>query len=148
MDCSICFEVPKSPLSLNCDHVFCRTCIHTWIVKNLNKNPGPNCPYCRTPISGLPIRYAKLWGQMTNQLHRVEFNFYPLNVLDDIERLIILAFFAYNDSSYFTDSVFKRICDHFRLNNHVILQKLQENKYTDFRLVHEKESDKIHVFVY
>lgn len=39
--CPICFEILQSPVSLPCDHVFCRQCIVAWI------ETETTCPICR-----------------------------------------------------------------------------------------------------
>lgn len=44
LECTICNDIVKSPLILNCAHTFCSTCITTW---KATKN---DCPTCRQHI--------------------------------------------------------------------------------------------------
>lgn len=48
-DCSICYETLQDDNKhiLDCDHIFCFTCIFKWIEANYN----PTCPMCRSPIT-------------------------------------------------------------------------------------------------
>ncbi|XP_052775969.1 probable RING finger protein 207 homolog [Mya arenaria] len=61
MECSICTEVFREPRSLNCSHIFCETCIQTWVMRLSADSPqlqGIECPLCREvtkpPKTGLP----------------------------------------------------------------------------------------------
>lgn len=40
-DCSICLESPTNPITLPCNHIFCRSCISDWFGQR------KNCPICR-----------------------------------------------------------------------------------------------------
>tara|TARA_B100001250_G_C19774270_1_gene778782 strand:+ start:789 stop:1250 length:462 start_codon:yes stop_codon:yes gene_type:complete len=42
--CGICFD-DKSTCFTNCNHYFCKTCIHTWL------NIKHNCPSCRAYVN-------------------------------------------------------------------------------------------------
>ncbi|KAH3696294.1 E3 ubiquitin/ISG15 ligase TRIM25-like [Dreissena polymorpha] len=67
VDCSICTERFSNPCLLNCNHIFCETCIHTWIERlsedDLSSLSGIECPLCRAitqpPNTQLPWR---LWA--------------------------------------------------------------------------------------
>jgi len=43
--CSICLESPTDPVSLNCEHSFCRACIIEWFSTSQSQF---KCPTCRT----------------------------------------------------------------------------------------------------
>lgn len=46
--CTICLAPLQSPQVNNCQHMFCRSCIHEW------RNTGSgSCPTCRQPLSDL-----------------------------------------------------------------------------------------------
>ena len=49
-NCIICMDTVKNPVLLDCTHLYCGSCIFTWVKDN------KNCPYCRTPI----LSYDKL----------------------------------------------------------------------------------------
>ncbi|MES1918183.1 hypothetical protein MHBO_000194 [Bonamia ostreae] len=44
-DCFICFEEAAEPVTTLCGHLFCWSCIHTWIA---NKN---TCPVCKASVT-------------------------------------------------------------------------------------------------
>ncbi len=44
VECAICFRRGRIKYSLECNHIFCKTCIQAWCVVN------PSCPMCRIPI--------------------------------------------------------------------------------------------------
>ena len=41
LQCAICTQPYNSPVSLHCNHIFCQSCINTWI------NQNSSCPICR-----------------------------------------------------------------------------------------------------
>ena len=43
--CSICFESATNPVSTPCKHLFCLSCIDTWI-----KTGKETCPLCRSRL--------------------------------------------------------------------------------------------------
>ena len=43
-DCPICFESFISKCITNCNHNFCKLCLHKWFEKNIS------CPICRKTI--------------------------------------------------------------------------------------------------
>ena len=45
MECSICLGEIIKPTTLDCGHIFCRTCIQLWSQRSLE------CPYCRQCMS-------------------------------------------------------------------------------------------------
>ena len=45
-DCAICLDTIDTPITLNCNHVFCEGCITEYEQKG-----GHVCPYCRSPFS-------------------------------------------------------------------------------------------------
>ncbi|KAK6015600.1 zinc finger, C3HC4 type [Ostertagia ostertagi] len=49
--CSICYEIFNNAANVNpCNHVFCRSCILTWVAAH---PLVPTCPECRAPIRGV-----------------------------------------------------------------------------------------------
>ncbi len=44
--CSICMELIKNPIMIECTHIFCGGCLIKWLKNN------SSCPYCRTNING------------------------------------------------------------------------------------------------
>lgn len=53
--CMICGGERKHPsCSIQCGHVFCWACLHTWV-----QNRSKACPFCRTPCSAKDIVYLQ-----------------------------------------------------------------------------------------
>lgn len=48
--CCVCRDVLEDPLQAPCEHAFCRTCIHAWLVNHRN------CPEDRLPLSVANLR--------------------------------------------------------------------------------------------
>ncbi|ESO97195.1 hypothetical protein LOTGIDRAFT_174527 [Lottia gigantea] len=47
LECSICLELLKNPVSTKCEHQFCRFCI----IQFLNKKRSVPCPLCKKPVT-------------------------------------------------------------------------------------------------
>ena len=47
--CPICFSEMTNPYTIGCTHLFCYTCIKTWI----HSTTSPSCPVCRREYVGL-----------------------------------------------------------------------------------------------
>jgi SNF2 family DNA or RNA helicase len=46
--CPICLDVVSQPVILECTHIFCGSCLISWM--NNNSTGAKKCPECRTPI--------------------------------------------------------------------------------------------------
>uniref|UniRef100_A0AB39JAN1 RING-type domain-containing protein n=1 Tax=Florenciella sp. virus SA2 TaxID=3240092 RepID=A0AB39JAN1_9VIRU len=46
-ECSVCFETTTTSADINCDHLFCKSCIDQ--IKN-KANLNNSCPLCRKPF--------------------------------------------------------------------------------------------------
>jgi hypothetical protein len=53
-DCPICYETPRKPVTLRCQHIFCEVCITEWLDRE------KTCPICRIQIESESAAYAKL----------------------------------------------------------------------------------------
>ncbi|TSK20255.1 E3 ubiquitin-protein ligase NRDP1 [Bagarius yarrelli] len=62
--CCVCRDVLDDPLQAPCEHAFCSTCIHTWLVNH------QNCPEDRLPLSIANLR--PLYRYMRNDLARLQ----------------------------------------------------------------------------
>jgi len=56
--CAICSDLLTKSVSLNCGHLFCKSCIDQWRKKSKSlENHKPTCPICRRQIKMLaPVR--------------------------------------------------------------------------------------------
>lgn len=65
--CSICFEKFKTPKILSCFHVFCQSCISSYIVSSCESKEAPvgfPCPLCREFVpSPAAIGQPELWAE-------------------------------------------------------------------------------------
>ncbi|XP_058232602.1 RING finger protein 151 [Hemibagrus wyckioides] len=62
--CCVCRDVLEDPLQAPCEHAFCSTCIHAWLVNH------QNCPEDRLPLSIANLR--PLYRYMRNDLARLQ----------------------------------------------------------------------------
>ena len=44
-ECNICFEDPQNPIVASCGHLYCYTCLFTWLSKGQT-----DCPVCRSKV--------------------------------------------------------------------------------------------------
>jgi len=61
LECSICFEIFKEPVTLNCQHTFCKNCI--------NKVISKKCPLCNDLIK-IPPRQNIILDSMIQSLFK------------------------------------------------------------------------------
>ena len=68
-DCAICYEptVGDKCVTLNCNHMFCGTCV-VGIIKNNNKVIEPSCALCREPIKSITYSDKKFEYDMTEYI--------------------------------------------------------------------------------
>ncbi|KPP64585.1 E3 ubiquitin-protein ligase NRDP1-like [Scleropages formosus] len=64
MLCCVCRDVLEDPLQAPCEHAFCSSCIHGWLVHH------HNCPEDRQPLEGALLR--PLFRYMRNDLSRLQ----------------------------------------------------------------------------
>ncbi|XP_017579318.2 RING finger protein 151 isoform X1 [Pygocentrus nattereri] len=62
--CCVCRDVLEDPLQAPCEHAFCSTCIHAWLVHH------HNCPEDRLPLDVTNLR--PLYRYMRNDLARLQ----------------------------------------------------------------------------
>uniref|UniRef100_A0A8C7CXT1 RING-type domain-containing protein n=1 Tax=Oncorhynchus kisutch TaxID=8019 RepID=A0A8C7CXT1_ONCKI len=62
--CAICTEIFNDPVSLSCQHTFCKRCFE----KSLEARLRPRCPECRAPIMERNFQINRLVRNMADQL--------------------------------------------------------------------------------
>lgn len=71
--CCVCRDVLEDPLQAPCEHAFCSTCIHAWLVNH------QNCPEDRLPLSIANLRpLYRYLCQLTENM--------PINIVSAMTR--------------------------------------------------------------
>ena len=132
--CGICLdESPRSSKknkSLDCKHIFCKSCINTWIIEQKDTR---TCPTCRKDIVDHDILEAKAWGRQSGLLYEATLCIYPLAKLEGIDAVYIMGICNIFRTRSFTGEQFRRMIE--KMNDVVALQKLADICYYKQTLV-------------
>ncbi|CAN0362858.1 unnamed protein product [Lampetra fluviatilis] len=67
LECPICLDIMKEPISTKCDHQFCRFCI----LELLEKSKGPAlCPMCKETVTRRSLRENPMFKQIVAGVQR------------------------------------------------------------------------------
>ncbi|XP_017723125.1 PREDICTED: breast cancer type 1 susceptibility protein [Rhinopithecus bieti] len=84
LECPICLELIKEPVSTKCDHIFCRFCM----LKLLNQKKGPSqCPLCKNDITKRSLQESTRFSQLVEELLKIIHAFQLDTGLQYTERL-------------------------------------------------------------
>ncbi|KAM6968321.1 nuclear factor 7, brain-like [Aplochiton taeniatus] len=67
LKCAVCLTVFKDPVSLPCDHTYCRLCIIAYLGAHSVKTQG-RCPECRAPFSQADLRTHRIVTHMADSV--------------------------------------------------------------------------------
>ncbi|OBS67834.1 hypothetical protein A6R68_03626, partial [Neotoma lepida] len=69
MNCPICVTFLRGPVSINCGHTFCHSCLSgLWKLSGESQDSGYTCPLCRAPVQ--PRKLRPNW-QLASVVHKV-----------------------------------------------------------------------------
>ncbi|XP_035203712.1 breast cancer type 1 susceptibility protein isoform X2 [Oxyura jamaicensis] len=66
LECPICLDVVKEPVSTKCDHIFCRFCMYKLLSKK--KNGVVQCPLCKAEVTKRSLKENSRFKQLIEGL--------------------------------------------------------------------------------
>jgi len=150
-ECGICLEESyihsQYNITLDCKHVFCESCIFTWIVEKVN---NADCPTCRTKINKYIVNRAMRWGENKDLLYRPELTIYKTDNLDEVDKYFMNIFCDKFKLKLITEDVFNTVLEHLKKEDlNYIFEKLKRISYKVYPYVKKSEhtSNKLHIII-
>jgi len=84
-ECAICLEVIELPISLECGHVFCVSCLMQYQTTNLGKGSCPNCRGNMGKLSTIAVDQGSVYCERANRSEGAEREVYVNLALQQID---------------------------------------------------------------
>ena len=72
-ECPICYETVQSHTSVqfNCNHIYCFTCIYSYISSVKDTEQSVTCPMCRTVVTDITLQDPLLYNTIVEIVYQL-----------------------------------------------------------------------------